>query len=209
MTDALLTVLELAGIFTFAVTGALVGVRHGFDVFGVTVLALITGLGGGVLRDVLIGDVPPLALREWQPFAVAVVAALLVSTWHARIGRRERTILFFDALGLGLFCVTGAVIASEAGLGTWSAAVLGVLTGIGGGVMRDVLAQRSPVIFGGELYATPAALGALVASITWHQDGPGWLYVVASVACIVWRLLSVRHGWSAPHPLRRDEPDHP
>ena len=119
MTAVLLEGLEIVGIFAFAVTGALVGVRRDLDAFGVTVLALLTGLGGGMIRDVLIGATPPVALREWQPITTALVAAFLVIVWHGRIGRRDPQILVFDALGLGLFCVSGTIIASDAGLAPW------------------------------------------------------------------------------------------
>lgn len=203
MTAVLLEGLEIVGIFAFAVTGALVGVRRDLDAFGVTVLALLTGLGGGMIRDVLIGATPPVALREWQPITTALVAAFLVIVWHGRIGRRDPQILVFDALGLGLFCVSGTIIASDAGLAPWAAALMGVITSIGGGVLRDVLAGRIPVVLQRDLYATPAALGAVVAAATWRLDLPAVLYVVGAAACVVWRLAAVRRGWSAPRPWGR------
>lgn len=147
MSDTLLLVLDLAGIAVFASTGALVGVRKELDVFGVIVLALITGLGGGVLRDVLIGSVPPAALDDWRYLVVPTVTAVLVFAFHPAFGRMERQIMVLDAVGLALFCVTGAVKADEAGLGVLAASALGMLSGIGGGMMRDVAAGRVPVIF--------------------------------------------------------------
>ncbi|MEH3034625.1 MAG: TRIC cation channel family protein [Aeromicrobium erythreum] len=204
MTEALLHALEIVGIFAFAVTGALVGVRRDLDAFGVTVLALLTGLGGGVLRDVLIGATPPTALREWPPITTALVAALVVVVWHRRIGRRDPQILVFDALGLGLFCVSGTIVAAEAGLAPWAAALMGVITSIGGGILRDVLAGRIPVVLQRDLYATPAALGAVVAAATWRLDLTPLLYVVAAASCVTWRLLAVRRDWSAPRPWARE-----
>lgn len=206
MPDPLLTALEIGGIFTFAVTGALVGVKNAFDVFGVTVLALITGLGGGILRDVLTGDVPPRAFEAWYPFLAASAAAIVVSLWHHRIVPRERQILVIDGLGLGMFSVTGAVVASETGLGIWAAAVMGIITGVGGGMIRDVLTGRSPVIFHGELYATAAAVGAVIASLTWHLEWPTAVYGVAAGACIVVRLLAMRFGWGVPYPRGVNRP---
>src|SRR3954453_18278840 len=109
VSDTLLLTFELAGIAVFAATGALVGVRKQLDLFGVMVLALITGLGGGVLRDVLIGAVPPAALDDWRYLVVPFVTALAVFVFHPIVGRRERQIMVLDAVGLSLFCVTGAV----------------------------------------------------------------------------------------------------
>src|ERR1700712_101987 len=119
------------------------------------VLALITGLGGGVLRDVLIGAVPPAALEDWRYLVVPAATSLLVFVFHPAFGRMEKQIMVLDAIGLSLFCVTGAVKAEEAALGILAASVLGLLTGVGGGMMRDVAAGRVPVIFRGGLNATP------------------------------------------------------
>ncbi|NRQ50888.1 trimeric intracellular cation channel family protein [Aeromicrobium sp. YC3-14] len=200
VSDTLLLILDLAGIAVFASTGALVGVRKELDVFGVAVLALITGLGGGVVRDVLIGAVPPAALDDWRYLVVPFVTSIVVFMFHPTFGRLEREIMLLDALGLALFCVTGAVAAEEAGLNVLAASALGMLTGIGGGMMRDVASGRVPVVFRGELYATPAFAGALVASVVHHQDWSQWWYVLAGGICLVWRVLALQRGWSAPLP---------
>ncbi|VXB98113.1 trimeric intracellular cation channel family protein [Aeromicrobium sp. 9AM] len=200
MSDTLLLVLDLAGIAVFASTGALVGVRKELDVFGVTVLALITGLGGGVLRDVLIGSVPPAALDDWRYLVVPAATALVVFVFHPAFGRMERQIMVLDAVGLGLFCVTGAVKADEAGLGVLAASVLGTLSGVGGGMLRDVVAGRVPVIFRGELYATPAFAGAFIATIVHHEGYVEWWYALAFVVCLGWRLIALKRGWTAPLP---------
>jgi uncharacterized membrane protein YeiH len=198
VSDTLLLILDLAGIAVFASTGALVGVRKELDVFGVVVLALITGLGGGVLRDVLIGSVPPAALDDWRYLVVPAVTAILVFAFHPAFGRMERRIMVLDAVGLALFCVTGAVKADEAGLGVLASAALGMLSGIGGGMMRDVAAGRVPVIFRGELYATPALAGALIATIVHDQGFSEWWYALAFAVCVVWRLAALKRGWTAP-----------
>jgi uncharacterized membrane protein YeiH len=200
VSDNLLLVLDLAGIAVFASTGALVGVRKELDVFGVVVLALITGLGGGVLRDVLIGSVPPAALDDWRYLVVPFVTAIVVFAFHPAFGRMERQIMVLDAVGLALFCVTGAVKADEAGLGVLAASALGMLSGIGGGMMRDVAAGRVPVIFRGELYATPAFAGALIATLVHHESYSEWWYALAFAACLGWRLLALKRGWTAPLP---------
>lgn len=200
VSDTLLLILDLAGIAVFASTGALVGVRKELDVFGVVVLALITGLGGGVLRDVLIGSVPPAALDDWRYLVVPAVTALVVFAFHPAFGRMERRIMVLDAVGLALFCVTGAVKADEAGLGVLAASALGMLSGIGGGMLRDVAAGRVPVIFRGELYATPAFAGAFIATLVHHADHSEWWYALAFIVCLGWRLLALKRGWTAPLP---------
>lgn len=197
--SATLVTLDLVGIFVFAMSGALVGVRKDLDLFGVLVLAGTTGLGGGFLRDVLIGATPPAALADWRYLLVPVAAGLVTFAFHPVVGRMERTISVLDAFGLAVFCVAGALKAVDYGLGPLPAALLGMVTGIGGGMMRDVLAGRVPVIFRGELYATPALAGALVAVLGVRADVP--VVVVAAVGatvCLVWRLLALWRGWQAP-----------
>ncbi|GAA4365930.1 trimeric intracellular cation channel family protein [Nocardioides caricicola] len=196
-----LVVLDLLGIFVFAIAGALVAVRKELDVFGVLVLAGITGLGGGVLRDVLIDRTPPAALVDWRYLAVPLVAGLLAFVYHPALGKMEPSINVLDAFGLGLFCVTGAQKALDAGLGPAPAALLGMVTGIGGGIMRDVLAGRVPAVFRGELYATPALAGAIVVVVGSYTDLP--FAIVAFTGgglCIVWRLLAIWRHWQAPVP---------
>ena len=199
--SVLLLVLDLSGIFVFAVTGALVAVRKRLDVFGVLVLAGTTGLGGGFLRDVLIDATPPAALADWRYLIVPVVAGLLTFVFHPAVGRLERVVTVLDAAGLGLFCVTGALKALDHGLGPVPAALMGMVTGIGGGIARDLLASRVPVIFSSELYATPALLGA-----TWAVLAAGWGLDEAAVTlpgvvlCFGMRLLALRRGWQAPLP---------
>ncbi len=199
--STLLLVLDLLGIFVFATSGALVAVRREFDVFGVLVLAGTTGLGGGFLRDVLIDATPPAALADWRYLLVPVVAGLITFAYHPAVGRLERVVNIFDAAGLGLFCVTGALKAVEYGLGPVPAALMGMVTGIGGGMARDLLAGRVPVVFSSELYATPALLGATWAVLLAGHGNPEWLVAIPGVvACISLRLLALRRGWHAPLP---------
>ena len=163
----LLLVLDLSGIFVFAISGALVAVRRQLDVFGVLVLAGTTGLGGGFLRDVLIDATPPAALADWRYLLVPVLAGLLTFAFHPAVGRAERVVTLFDAAGLGLFCVTGAVKALEYGLGPVPAALMGMVTGIGGGIARDLLAGRTPAV------AVTAAQGVETASGTMQACSSG------------------------------------
>ena len=196
-----LVALDLTGIFVFAITGGLVAVRKGLDVFGVLVLAGTTGLGGGLLRDVLIDATPPAALEDWRYLVVPVVAGLLTFFYHPTLGRVERSINVLDAFGLGLFCVTGAVKAMDYGLGPAPAALMGMVTGIGGGMLRDLLAGRVPAVFRGELYATPALAGAAVVVAGTHLDLPlGVIVFVGGGLCTVWRLVAIWRHWQAPVP---------
>ena len=197
--NAVLVVLDLVGIFVFAITGALVGVRKELVVFAVLVLAGVAGLGGGFLRDVLIGAVPPAALADWRYLLVPAVAGLVTFFFHPSLDRKERAINVLDAAGLALFCVTGALKAVEYGLGPIPAALMGMLTGIGGGMLRDVLTGRVPLVFRGELYATPALVGAFVA-VVGHDLGlrTAVVAVPAALVCFVWRVVAMRRGWNAP-----------
>lgn len=196
-----LVVLDLLGIFVFAISGALVAVRKGLDVFGVLVLAGVTGLGGGFLRDILIDATPPAALQDWRYLVVPVVSGVLAFFYHPVLGRVERMVNVFDAFGLGLFCVTGALKAMDYGLGPAPAALMGMATGIGGGMVRDLLAGRVPAVFRGEIYATPALAGAIVVVAGTHVDLPlGVVVVSGGGLCIVWRLLAIWRHWQAPVP---------
>nr|WP_221634144.1 trimeric intracellular cation channel family protein [Nocardioides luti] len=196
-----MVVADLVGIFVFAISGALVAVRKDLDVFGVLVLAGTTGLGGGFLRDVLIGATPPAALADWRYLLVPVAAGLLTFYFHPALGRMERTVTVFDAFGLGLFCVTGALKGLAYGLGPVPAALMGMVTGIGGGMVRDVLASRVPAIFRGELYAIPALAGAFVAVGGARLDLPVLVVAVAGAGlCTTWRLVAIWRHWQAPMP---------
>jgi uncharacterized membrane protein YeiH len=200
--NLVLVTLDLVGIFVFALSGGLVAVRKDLDVFGVLVLAGTTGLGGGFLRDVLIDATPPAALADWRYLLVPVAAGLVTFWFHPTLGRMERGVNVFDAFGLALFCVTGALKALEYGLGPVPAALMGMLTAIGGGMLRDLLAGRVPTVLKGELYATPALVGAVVA-VVGSELGAATVVIAGPAAgiCLVWRLLAMRRGWSAPRPF--------
>jgi len=196
------TGLDLAGTFVFAVSGALVAVRGRLDLFGTLVLAGATGLGGGLVRDVLLGDVPPPGLVEWKFLLVAALAGVATFLWHPAVARWENIILTLDAAGLALFCVIGALKASNAGLDIVPAALLGMITAIGGGIARDVLANRVPVVLEGGWYATPALVGAAWAAFAQSR---GWstaaVLLPGIVTCFVWRALALHRDWS-PRPAR-------
>jgi uncharacterized membrane protein YeiH len=196
----LLTVLDLVGIYVFALSGALVAVRKELDIVGVLMLGFATGLGGGFLRDVLIGATPPAALADWRYVTMPLLAGLLTFYFHPTLGKMERYVNVADAIGLGIFAVAGALKAADYGLGPVPSILLGGLTAIGGGIMRDLLAARVPVILRkGELYAIPAVAGAAIA-VVGREIGLATTPVVlfGAVFCSLWRLIAVRRGWTAP-----------
>ncbi|GAA2683067.1 trimeric intracellular cation channel family protein [Streptomyces aculeolatus] len=198
--------LDLAGIFVFAISGALLAVRKNFDVFGIGVLALATGLGGGVLRDLVIGAVPPAAFTEPGYLFTPLVAALLVVFLHPEVERITSAVMVFDAAGLGLFCVTGTLKAYEYGLGLTSAAVLGLTSAAGGGVVRDLLAGEVPSLlrWDREMYAVPALVGAAATAllIRFDQVEPATATAAAALAFVL-RLLALRYRWRAPRAWQR------
>ena len=194
-------VLETIGVFAFAISGAFLAVRRDFDLVGVVVLAIVTAIGGGVLRDVVIGDTPPAAFTEWPYFAAPIAAAVVTFLFHPAVERLMRTVLVFDAAGLGLFCVAGTAKALDYGLGPLPAAALGVTTGVGGGLLRDIVARETPVLVdpNSTLYAIPAVIGALAVSVLWELEvyEPVWGVVIASWIILV-RLVAMWRGWHAP-----------
>ena len=193
--------LDLVGTAVFAISGAAAGVKHRLDVFGLAVLAFVAGNAGGMLRDVLLGATPPAALSGWHHVTVSLAAALLTFVWHPRIERLRTPILLFDAAGLGLFAVSGTEKALAYGLDPLVAAILGMLSGIGGGVLRDLLVNEIPTVLRrGELYAMAALAGAaVVVAGHWLQLQPSAPSMIGgAVLCFGIRLVSIRRGWSLP-----------
>lgn len=204
MTAAALTglVLDLAGTFAFALNGALTAVRAArLDIVGVVTLGMITALGGGILRDVLLGALPPATFSDWRYLVVAIGGGLIAFALSRQLERLATPIVVFDALGLSLFAVTGAAKALELGAGVGQAILLGAVTAVGGGTIRDVLVRRIPTVLRSELYAIPALLGAgvVVGSARLGLDVLVASFVGAAL-CFVVRLLGVRFGLDAPHP---------
>ncbi|MGN0123236.1 MAG: trimeric intracellular cation channel family protein, partial [Rhodococcus sp. (in: high G+C Gram-positive bacteria)] len=160
--STLLLVLDLLGTFAFAVNGAFTAVRVArIDIVGVVTLGMVTALGGGIIRDTLIDDLPPATFSDWRYLAVAAAGSLL-ALFGRKLERLSKPITVFDAAGLSLFAVTGAGKALDLGLGPVQAIILGAITGVGGGTVRDVLIRRVPVVLNSELYAIPALVAATV-----------------------------------------------
>lgn len=195
-----LLILDLAGVFFFAVSGSLLAARRNFDIVGSLMLGSLVGLGGGVMRDLIIGQGVPQAFMNPVYLAPPVLAALLVFVHALGVQRYRRTLLVFDAAGLALFCVTGTQTALAAGLPPVSAALLGVTTAVGGGLLRDVVANEVPQVFNPNgVYAIPALLGAGLVSF-FSALGVYNAVVGMSVAALVFtlRILSLRYGWRIP-----------
>ena len=205
----LLLFLNLAGTFVFGLSGGLAGVQARLDAFGVVVLAVTVGLAGGIARDLLIG-IPPQTFRDWRYLAVAGAAGLVTFLAAPKLERLGRPILVLDAAGLALFCVTGASTALDHHVNAVSAVVLGAITGIGGGMLRDILLGETPVVLRTGLYAIPALIGAAIVVIA-SESGSHNLAVpiVGAVVCFVIRLAGLHFDLNVPHaPGRHDDDLH-
>lgn len=202
----LLLILDLIGTFVFALSGAAAGVKGRLDIFGVLVLSYAAGNAGGIARDLLIGSVPPAAIIDWRYLVVSLLAGI-VTFWRASIIDRLRSpVLLFDAAGLALFAVSGAQKALAFGLHPIMAALLGMLTGIGGGMARDVLLAEIPTVLRADLYAVAALAGAAVVVIGAALRLPSTAMTIAGAAlCFALRFLAIRRGWRLPI---AGEPDH-
>ncbi|MGN6058840.1 MAG: trimeric intracellular cation channel family protein [Sphingomicrobium sp.] len=195
----LLLILDLGGTFVFAISGAMVGVRQRLDIFGVLVLSFAASSAGGIARDLLIGAVPPAAVSDWRYVAVAMLAGVLAFLWSSPVVKLRTQILLFDAIGLAFFAVAGAEKALAYHLNPLMAALLGMLTGIGGGMTRDLLVAQTPSVLKGDLYAVAALAAAALVVV---GNLLGWPVVPAAAGagllCLGIRLLAILRGWGLP-----------
>lgn len=199
--------LDLAGTFVFALSGAMAGVKHRLDLFGVLVLSFAAANTGGITRDVLIGAVPPAAINDWHYVGVSLLAGLATFFFPSRIHREWNPVLLFDAAGLALFAVTGASKALAHGLNPVMATLLGMLTGIGGGMARDLLLAQIPTVLRAELYAVAALAGAAVVVIANMLQLPAGAAAIAGAAlCFGLRVLAMKRGWRLPVAAAPPEP---
>ena len=200
MIQAIHTAIDLVGLTAFAISGALLACRRRLDLVGVVVLAIATSIGGGIIRDVLMGDLPPVALTNSWWLAVPLLVAAVTFRFHPQIRRMNHTVEVFDAIGLGAFCATATAKAAAAGLPPMTAILLGTITGVGGGVLRDVLAGVAPAVLSpGALYAIPAVVGCTLVAVA-DQLGvaAGAVQIAAAAAISGLRLLALWRGWRAP-----------
>jgi uncharacterized membrane protein YeiH len=191
--------LDLAGTFVFALSGAIAGVKRKLDFFGVLVLSFVAANTGGITRDILIGAVPPGAIDDWRYLAVSLAAGVITFFFPSAVVRRSNAVLVFDAGGLALFAVSGAHKALAHGLNPAMATLLGMLTGIGGGMARDVLLADIPVVLRAELYAVAALLGAGIVVLADRLHLPSAPAVLIGAAlCFSLRVAALKRGWKLP-----------
>ncbi len=201
-TSPLFLTLDLAGVFAFALNGALTAIRlTRLDIVGVVTLGMCTALGGGILRDILLGALPPATFSDWRYLTVAAVGGLIAFTFGRGLDRLTTPILVLDAAGLSLFAVAGALKALDHDMGFAQAVILGTITAVGGGTLRDVLIREVPSVLSSGLYAIPALVGAglVVGADAWGAaELPAAL--VAAGACFAIRMVGVRYDINAPAP---------
>jgi uncharacterized membrane protein YeiH len=206
--SAMLVAFDFGGTFVFALSGAVAGVKYRLDLFGVLVLSFAAGNSGGIARDVMIGAVPPAAISDWRYIAVSILAGLITFYWYRLSNRLKSPVLLFDAGGLALFAVSGATKALAFHAGPVAAVLLGMLTGIGGGIVRDVLMREIPTVLRTELYAVAALIGAAAVVVGSMLDLPSSeAAIVGALLCFGLRFVAMRRGWHlpiAPAPTRSD-----
>lgn len=195
-------VLDLCGVLAFAVNGALTALRlTRLDLVGVVTLAMFTALGGGMLRDILLGDLPPAGFLDWRYLAVAAVGGLLAFAFGRHLEQLSRPITVLDAAGLSIFAVSGAFKALEFGMGPAQAVILGTVTAVGGGTLRDVLIRQVPTVLSADLYAIPAILGAILLVGCSALGVPTVVGAsIGAASCFTLRMVGVRFNLQAPTP---------
>ena len=196
----MLLALDLAGTFAFGLSGGLVGVRARLDLFGIIVLAAVVGLVGGITRDIFLGSLPPATFSDWRYLATATAAGLVAFFARPTLDRFSRPVGLFDAAGLSLFCVTGATKALAFDVGPVQAVLLGAITAVGGGMLRDILVRDIPMVLRSELYAVPALVGAtivVVASTLGHHGLA--MATFAAAVCFLIRMVGLRFDLAVAH----------
>ena len=190
---------DLIGTFVFALSGGVLAVRKQLDLFGVLVLSCAAAVSGGIVRDVLIGAHPPASLADWRYLVTAMVAGVVTFRWCGAIERLRNPVQLFDAAGLALFAVLGTGKALSFGISPFAAMLLGMVTGIGGGIARDVLVARVPVVLQAELYAIAALAGGAVVALADVFNLPQHpAMVLGALVCFGLRYMGIRRGWRLP-----------
>ena len=201
-TAPLFLALDLGGTFAFALNGALTALRVArLDIVGVVTLGMCTALGGGIIRDILLGALPPATFKDWRYLTVAALGSLVAFVFGRGLDRIATSILVLDAAGLSLFAVSGALKGLDLGVGAAQAVILGAITGVGGGTLRDVLIREVPAVLTSGLYAIPALVGAFLV-VAGERVGVAEVptTVVAAVVCFAIRMIGVHYGIDAPGP---------
>lgn len=199
--------LDLVGTFVFAVSGAVAAKQKGLDLFGIFVIAFTAACGGGIIRDVCIGAIPPAGLTNWLYIVTALAATIISISFYRIVNILNQPVLIFDALGLSVFTVAGARKAIVFGHNYEVAILLGIVTAVGGGVLRDILLARVPVILKKEIYALAAMVGAIIVVAGQYFGYPeGWASIAAIAVCFGLRFLGLHFGWDLPS-FSNNEPE--
>ncbi len=206
-------ILNDVGIAVFAASGALLGVRKDFDLWGIVTVGALTGVGGGILRDVLLGVTPPSSIQNWPPIVIGAVTSVVVFFFHPTFAQLRRSVLLFDAIGMGVFATSGAAIAIDEHVSAFAATLVGLLTAVGGGILRDVITNDIPLLLQpADLYAVPALLGAGVVAVGGTYSAvPIWIWLVTgTIVATGLRLAGLAFRWrlpTAPTGIRRRDRD--
>jgi uncharacterized membrane protein YeiH len=192
-------ILNYLGIAVAAASGAVLGVRKGFDLFGIAATAVLTGVGGGVLRDVLLAIDPPMSLQRWPDVTVCLAAAALATVFARAVIRLNHPVMILDAVGMGFFATSGAALAVDHGASWFAAALLGMVSALAGSIIRDVIAREVPMVMGpDDMYAAPAMLGSVIYVVIDYY-GPQWIGVaVGSLVATLLRLAAITFHWRLP-----------
>ena len=192
--------LDLVGAFAFAISGATAARERGLDLFGICATAFTVACGGGIIRDLCIGAIPPAGLINWHYLATSLAAALMTIGFYPLVRKMNRPVVFFDAAGLSFFAVTGTQKVLMFGFNAEAAVLLGIITAVGGGIIRDILLNRIPVVLEKEIYASAAFLATLIVVLgdrfNWLTND--WISLIALVVCFSLRLLALRFHWNLP-----------
>ena len=192
--------LDLGGTFAFAISGATAAKERGLDLFGICAVAFTVACGGGIIRDLCIGAIPPAGLTTWYYLATSMLAAMMTIGLYPIVKLLKRPVIFFDAIGLSMFAVTGAQKSLSFGHNAEVAVLLGIITAVGGGIIRDILLTRIPVILEKEVYASAALVGALIVVLGDHFGWltRDWISIIALIVCFTLRMLALRNQWNLP-----------
>lgn len=192
--------LDLAGAFAFAISGATAARERGLDLFGICAVAFTVACGGGIIRDLCIGAIPPAGLATWYYIATSMVAASMTMGLYSIVRKMKRPVILFDAAGLSLFAVTGSQKVLFFGHNAGVAILLGIITAVGGGMIRDILLNRIPVVLEKEIYASAAFLATLIVVLGNHFNWltADWVSLIALTVCFSLRLLALRYHWNLP-----------
>ena len=205
MTDTVTLILEIIGTIAFAISGALVGIEKRMDILGVAILGATTAVGGGIMRDLLLGSTPPQALQHPLYLIIAVCSAIVIFFSRIRSALRRNRVLFdavllvMDSIGLGVFTSVGIGAAKQLGSGMVISAFVGVVTGVGGGVMRDIMSGDIPFVFRKYFYCSASIIGAVVTAALWDTIGAVPAMLLGAAVIVLLRFLAARFRWRLPH----------